>query len=339
MTTRSYTRYGKYVTGKKKAPCTPSLWGKHKAKRYVIEDATKKEKRHKGQHEKKTKTRTRRGEVGPPHPPHTQPTPQRPAHALSLQGEKCAVGQIERYVFRITHNTHFCYTSTGPLLCFSSAFWSRPCQPTTRTNQGMTHPSNHTPHAHTRTHTATTPRTTWTGPPHATHTNTKRHTAHTHTPRPKRRAPRAPQPGVASGPPPPQPVDPSQEWRGTTPRALGQEWRGTNHSTRWRTQARSGGAPQPNPSARSGKGPTTTAQRRTPARSGTAQHPGPSATSGGGPTPHTNHTHRNTSPKPEPKEAGTTKHGPPAHHTHATTHTSACGRPTLRTATPHHQQR
>ena len=53
-----------------------------------------------------------------------QPTPQRPAHALSLQGEKSAVGQIERYVFRITHTTHFCYTSTGPLLLLFFYFLS-----------------------------------------------------------------------------------------------------------------------------------------------------------------------------------------------------------------------
>ena len=84
-------------------------------------------------------------------------------------------------------------------------------------------------------------------PPHATHTNTKRQTAHTHTPVARRRAPQGPQPGVASGPPPPQPMNPSQEWRGTTPTALSQEWRGTNHRTRRRTPAGSGGARNLNP--------------------------------------------------------------------------------------------
>ena len=34
-------------------------------------------------------------------------------------GEENMVGQKERYVLRITHATHFCYASTGPLLlCF-----------------------------------------------------------------------------------------------------------------------------------------------------------------------------------------------------------------------------
>ena len=123
-----------------------------------------------------------------------QPTPQKTCTRSLSTGEENTVGQKERYVLRITHATHFCYASTGPLLLLSE-----PCRrPTTRTNQGMTHPTNHTPQAHTRTRTAATPRTT---PPYATHTNRKGHTAHTHTPRPRRRAPRAPT-TTTSGPQP-----------------------------------------------------------------------------------------------------------------------------------------
>ena len=42
--------------------------------------------------------------------------------------------------------------------------------------------------------------------------------------------PQDPQQGLARGRPPPPAADPSQEWRGTTPKALSQGWRGrTNH--------------------------------------------------------------------------------------------------------------
>ena len=68
------------------------------------------------------KTRATRGEVGPPHPPHTQPTPQGPAHALSLQGEKCAVGQIEWYVFHIRISRISATHLQDLSFCFSSAF-------------------------------------------------------------------------------------------------------------------------------------------------------------------------------------------------------------------------
>ena len=59
-----------------------------------------------------------------------QPTLQRPARAPSLQGIKSAVGQIERYVFRVTHTTHFCYTSTGPLLLLFSFCFLNTTMPT-----------------------------------------------------------------------------------------------------------------------------------------------------------------------------------------------------------------
>ena len=188
-----------------------------------------------------------------------QPTPQKTCARSFSTGEENTVGQKERYVLRITHATHICHASTGPLLLLFE-----PClRPTTRTNQGMTHPTNHTPQAQTRTRTAATPRA---NPPHATHTNTKGHTAHTHTPRPRRRAPRrhthrtttphhqkhshhkhathntARPPRTPThttnthnkGHPrpqntPPQPAGPSQEWRGAA------------HGHRQRNPARSGG--------------------------------------------------------------------------------------------------
>ena len=58
----------------------------------------KKRRRHKAQHAKTT----------------NQP-PKTCTRSLST-GEEITVGQIERYVLRVTHATHFCYTSTGPLI-------------------------------------------------------------------------------------------------------------------------------------------------------------------------------------------------------------------------------
>ena len=55
-----------------------------------------------------------------------------------------------------------------------------------------------------------------------------------------------------------------------------------NHHRSQRTPARSGGAPHPGPSARSGEGPPTTNTSGPPARSGGGPHPGPSAGSGEG---------------------------------------------------------
>ena len=176
-------------------------------------------------------------------------------------GEENTVGQKERYVLRITHAMHFCYASTGPLLLLFE-----PCRrPTTKTNQGMTHPTPPTTHRkHTLAHTRQPHRAR--PPPHATHTNTKGHTAHTHTPRPRRRAPgrhthRTTTPHhqkhrhhkhathYTARPPrtpthttnthnkghprlrntPPQPAGPSQEWRGAA------------HHHRQPNPARSGG--------------------------------------------------------------------------------------------------
>ena len=247
------------------------------------------------------------------------------------------MGQIERYVFHITHITHFRYTSTGPLLCFSSAFWPRPWRPTTRTNQGMTHPRNHTPHAHTRTHTATTPRTTPARhpdqheAPHSTHTHSSAKEIGTPGPTSRRgeQAPTTttsgpqrglagnhadgPRPGVARDQPRHRAANPSQEWRSPATKPLSQEWQGTNHhhktaegSHEWRGTA-------PRSLGQEWRGTHTTQQ----------------------PHQHTNHTNTHTSRKPQSKEAGTTNHGPPAHHTHATTHTSARGRHT-NAAPPHH---
>ena len=45
-----------------------------------------------------------------------QPIPQKTCTPSFSTGEDSTVGQIERYVFRVTHTTHFCYMSTGPLL-------------------------------------------------------------------------------------------------------------------------------------------------------------------------------------------------------------------------------
>ena len=136
---------------------------------------------------------------------------------------------------------------------FSSASGPRPCRPTTRTSEGMTHPTNHRPHAHTRTHTATTPHRT---PAHHPHQRTAPYSTHTRTrakekgtPGPTARSGEralttktgGPQPGVAGnhahGPlpgvardqPPHPAANPSQEWRGPATKPLSQEWQGTNH--------------------------------------------------------------------------------------------------------------
>ena len=59
------------------------------------------------------------------------------------------MGRKDRYVLRITHATHLCYASTGPLLLpFETCR-----RPTTRTSQGMTHPTAPTTHReHTHAH-------------------------------------------------------------------------------------------------------------------------------------------------------------------------------------------
>ena len=70
--------------------------------------------RNESKYVKKKQNHKRRGRTATPAP--HRPNPQGPAHALSLQGKKRAGGQMERYVFCISHITHFCYTSTRPLL-------------------------------------------------------------------------------------------------------------------------------------------------------------------------------------------------------------------------------
>ena len=62
-----------------------------------------------------------------------------------------------------------------------------------------------------------------------------------------------PQPGVAKAQPPPIPEDPSQEWRGATPKTLSQEWRGASRRHRRRPSPRSGGDTHTSNSARSGE--------------------------------------------------------------------------------------
>ena len=55
---------------------------------------------------------------------HAKTTNQPPKglHTLSLyRGTKARSGKWRGMYIRITHTTHFCYTSTGPLLCFSSS--------------------------------------------------------------------------------------------------------------------------------------------------------------------------------------------------------------------------
>ena len=233
MTTRSYTRYDKYVTEKEK---------KHEGVFHALSrgETQGKEVCYRRRYGRK------KGGGDTRHNTQKQPTnpPKSCTRSLST-GEQSTVGQIERYVFRVTHTTHFCYTSTGPLhLLFEHDHADRRREPT----KVMTHPTNHTPQAHTRTHTAATPRTT---PPDATHTNTKGYTAHTHTQRPRRRAPRAlttttsgrqpgvagnhahgPRPGVARDRPRHPAADPSQEWRGPATNPHGQERQGSGTPNR-----------------------------------------------------------------------------------------------------------
>ena len=118
----------------------------------------KKGRRHKAQHAKTT----------------NQPPKKTCAHSFST-GEENTVGQKERYVIRITHATHFCYASTGPLLLLFE-----PCRrPTTRTNQGMTHPTPPTTHRkHTHAHARQPHRAR---PPPTPPTATPRATQRTHT--------------------------------------------------------------------------------------------------------------------------------------------------------------
>ena len=67
-----------------------------------------------------------------------------------------------------------------------------------------------------------------------------------------------PQPGLARVDSPPQPADPSQDWRETATMARSQDLRGTSHHHNQRTPARSGREPHQGPSARIAEGPPTT---------------------------------------------------------------------------------
>ena len=147
--------------------------------------------------------------------------------------------------------------------------------PARETNRHMPHTRQQTPKAH----------------PHPYH----RHKHTTHTPAraaPQTQATRDSPHQTPQKRPPPQPADPSQEWRGTAPRTLSQEWRGTTHhqhqrapSQEWRGTAPGAlrqewrGNAHPEPTAGS-EGPRP-ANRRTSARSGE----GPPRTNTRGPQP------------------------------------------------------
>ena len=139
MTTRSYTRYDKYVTEKKK----------HKGAFHALSigETQGKEVCYRRRYGKKKKGDTR-------HNTQKQPTnpPKTCTRSLST-GEESTVGQIERYVFRVTHTTHFCYTSTGPLLLLFFFCFLNTTMPTDDENQPR-YDTPHQPHtASTHTHT------------------------------------------------------------------------------------------------------------------------------------------------------------------------------------------
>ena len=145
--------------------------------------------------------------------------------------------------------------------------------------------------------------------------------------------PQGPQPGFARNHAPPQPADPSQQWRGTAPRTLSQDWRGaTHHHNQW-TPARNGGehrtrGPQPalardhpppqpvDPSAVWREtAPTVLSQdcrrtthhheQQTPARNGGELSPGPSARI-------VEALPKSTDGRPQPGTAGSCTQGPQA---------------------------
>ena len=166
---------------------------------------------------------------------------------------------------------------------------SRHTPPDTRQHTRKTHPHPHHRHKHTR-HTAAraAPQTHATGEtPHQT---------------PRKL-------------PPPQPADPSPEWRGTAPRTLSQEWRGATHhqnqrapSQEWSGTASGAlsqewrGNTHSEPTAES-KGPRPT-KRPTSARSGE----GPPPTNTGGPQPGVAGSHTQD---PDPQRGVAGDHPPP----------------------------
>ena len=171
---------------------------------------------------------------------------------------------------------------------------NRHTPPHTREHTRKTHPHPHHRHKHT-THTPARA---------APQTHATRETTH-QTPRKR---------------PPPQPADPSQEWRGTAPRTLSQGWRAATHhqhqralSQEWRGTAP--GAPSqewrgnayPEPTAGSeGRRP---ANRRTLARSGEGAPP----TNTRGPRPGVAGSHTQD-PAPKPGLAGDHPSPPAANH-------------------------
>ena len=217
MKARSYTRYGKYVTKKtkKQRRLQRPLYRENARQRGMLSRRLRKRKKKSTRHNTKKQ---------PTNPPKACTRP------LSTGGKKR--GGMNREVCILHYAYHaFCYTSTGPLLLLFFCFLT-----TTMLTDDKNQPRYDTPHkpqtarTHTHTHanhTAHDPRTPPTPTPSATQ---QTHTHHD-------------QGEGHPGHPPPQPQVPNQEWRGTTPTALGQESRGTNHGTLWRTRARSGGAP------------------------------------------------------------------------------------------------
>ena len=164
--------------------------------------------RHKPQHAKKNKKKTKRT----------------CARSFST-GEENMMGRKDRYVLRITHATHLCYASTGPLLLpFETCR-----RPTTRTSQGMTHPTPPTTHReHTHAHARQPHRAR--PPPPTPPTPTRRATQRTHTHQ-----------GQGEGHPEDTPTAPPHHTTtgsetqpgvaGVAHRNLRQEWRGTNHTS------------------------------------------------------------------------------------------------------------
>ena len=160
-------------------------------------------KRHKAQHAKTT----------------NQP-PKACTRSLSTGGKMRGGTNGELCISHYAYNA-FCYTSTGPLLLLFFCFLTT-TMPTDDENQRR-YDTPHKPQT-ARTYTHTQGNHT-THDPHTQPTPTRSAGQHTHT--------HQDQGEGHPGPPPPQPQDPRQEWRGTTPTALGQEWRETNHGT-WR---------------------------------------------------------------------------------------------------------
>ena len=133
--------------------------------------------------------------------------PPPPAAKPSQEWRENALRNLRQEWLGTTHNTH----QPGSHQHHQQA-------PAGKTNRHTPHTHQHTqkalqrPHHHHK-HTTYTPACA------ARQTHTARETPH---PTPRKR-------------PPLQPADPSQEWRGTSPRTLSQEWRGASHHQHQRT--------------------------------------------------------------------------------------------------------